>query len=853
MTEPVDLTNCDREPIHIPGSIQRHGAMLVCDRTISKLFFASANLAGLIGYRGSLARGTEIETILGERAAHDLRNAAAKGQGTEMAGVVLGLKFDGVQDVFDARIHTYLDRSFIEIEPCRDAGRSAQQALDLTQALIRRIGLESDVEGIATAGARLVRGMLGYDRVMVYRFLHNGAGRVIAESKAPTLNSFLGQHFPAADIPYQARRLYLLNPIRMISDTSYVPIPLQPPLAGTEPPVDMSFAQLRSVSPIHCEYLRNMGVFASMSISIIVGDELWGLISCHHDSPKIIPMASRVAIELFGQYFSLQVSVAERRAEMLASTQAREKLDSIVSGLSAEGAVMHELGERLGEFSTLMHCDGVGLWADGTWRSVDSATDRETTRALVGLLADEAPGLVWKTQELRAHVSTGNSSSVAGVMAIPLSMLPGNYLMLFRNEEAHGIDWAGEPVKQVVSTPSGDRLTPRGSFELWREEVKGRSTPWTDADLSVAEAIRTYLRDVILRQTEVTAEERARTEQRRRILNDELNHRVKNIIALVKSIALQTGTQAVSVAEYSTALEGRLMALAFAHDQSLSGSGAGDLATLIEAEASLHRYGASAQRVTATGPGIRIDDRTFGVLALVVHEMMTNAAKYGALSAAEGRLDLAWELTPAGDCVLNWTESGGPEVTPPSRDGFGTKLIRSTMEYDLHGQVEMRYDAGGLKARFVIPADYVQLDTQRKRAPEPVESRTGSLAGLAVLVVEDQSLIAMDTEDTLRRLGAGDIRLSPSAADAEAKLGDFAPDVAVLDFNLGTGTSETVADLLTARGVPFVFATGYGDNVMIPPRFRGVPVVRKPISGAVLEAQLDHAKRALGEDGTAQP
>jgi light-regulated signal transduction histidine kinase (bacteriophytochrome) len=841
--DPVTLSNCDREPIHIPGAIQRHGAMLVCDPRDYTLLFASENAAAVVGHAGPLRRGQSMVEIVGEQAAHELRNAASKGGTPELGGVVLGLTFPNVTGAFDATIHTHDGRAFIEFERCLDGGRNAQQALDLTQTLIRRISLESTVGGIAQAGARLLRAMLGYDRVMVYRFLHNGAGRVIAESRALSLGSFLGQHFPASDIPQQARRLYLVNPLRMIGDAAYAPIPLEPPLAPGEAPVDMSFAHLRSVSPIHCEYLRNMGVGASLSISIIVDGDLWGLISCHHNSPKVTPMALRVGAELFGQYFSLQIAAAERRAEMVAAAEARGRLDAIMADISADDAALSRLGDRLADFAALSCCDGAGLWVDRGWRAYGDALSQEAVVSLEPALADAPRGSIWTTQELRSATSS-ELGPVAGALAIPLSSIARDYLFLFRNEESHQVAWAGEPVKQVVTTPAGERLTPRGSFETWREEVKGRSRPWSASDISVAEAVRTYLRDVVLRQREASAEERALLEQRRRILNDELNHRVKNIISLVKSIALQTGAGATTVEDYAAALEGRLKALAFAHDQALTGAGDGDLATLVEAEASLHRYGASSDRVVASGEAIRVDDRTFGVLALVVHEMMTNAAKYGALSTAEGRLELSWRLTDAGDCELLWIERDGPPVTPPTRDGFGARLIRSTLEYDLRGRAEVAYEPDGVRARFLVPAAHVRIGAPAEPPATPAPpTPPGSLDGLGVLVVEDQGLIALDTEETLRRLGATDVRLSPTVADAEARLRGFEPDVAVLDFNLGIGTSEAVAEALEARRVPFVFATGYADSVMIPARFRNVPVVRKPVNAAALAANLDLARR----------
>jgi CheY-like chemotaxis protein len=236
------------------------------------------------------------------------------------------------------------------------------------------------------------------------------------------------------------------------------------------------------------------------------------------------------------------------------------------------------------------------------------------------------------------------------------------------------------------------------------------------------------------------------------------------------------------------------------------------------------------------------------VLALTVHELMTNAAKYGALSTPTGELEITWSLTDAGDCEVLWVESDGPEVAPPIRQGFGSKLVQTTMVYDLGGRADVDYDPKGMKARLLLPAKHVtvgaETDTPTIKSAEP--GSTGTLSGKALLLVEDQSLIALDTEELLRRLGAREVRLSPDATHAVLTLGSFRSDVAVLDFNLGEETSERVADHLVAMGVPFIFSTGYGDSVMIPERFRDVPVVRKPASAASLISHLGQAQTALG-------
>jgi light-regulated signal transduction histidine kinase (bacteriophytochrome) len=535
MNDAVDLTNCDREPIHIPGSIQPHGAMLVCEAGGGRITHVSANAAEILNLQGNVV-GATLAEVLGEQAAHDLRNALAKSGGGQVPGLVMEMALPRLDYLVDASVHDYLGRTFVEVQPVVKGSGTARDAFDTTHSVVLRIGRETDVTAIANSGVKLIRAMLGYDRVMAYRLLHNGAGRVIAEARRSDLKSFMGQHFPASDIPHQARRLYLLNTIRGICDASYAPSPLTPFLEPGEAPIDMSFAQLRSVSPIHCEYLRNMGVAGSLSISIIVDGALWGLIACHHNSPKIVPMPMRVGAELFGQYFSLQIDLAERRAEMVAADRAHEELDEIVASLGPGAPVGAVMRDRLPQIAALLPCDGAGLWIDGAWHGTGATPAAHEIPDVMELINRTTTGRAWETDELRAQLGNGRvyGAEVAGVMAIPISSAPRDYLLLFRSEEAHRIEWAGEPVKAVMGGALGDRLTPRGSFDVWREEVRGRSLPWTRAERAIAELIRNYLRDVVLQFTEATADERGRAEQRRRVLNDELNHRVKNIIALVK-------------------------------------------------------------------------------------------------------------------------------------------------------------------------------------------------------------------------------------------------------------------------------------------------------------------------------
>jgi light-regulated signal transduction histidine kinase (bacteriophytochrome)/CheY-like chemotaxis protein len=833
----VDLTNCDREPIHIPGSIQPHGAMLVVDPASTTITFVSDNIQDYIGVNGQIV-GAALSDILGSSVAHDVANAAAKAGESHVAGVLLNARIERSLQPTDVTVHRHEGRMFVELEPSASSG-DAELALGLTQSMVRRIDGETEIDGMLRTSARIVRAMLGYDRVMVYRFLHNGAGRVVAEAKESSLQSFMGQHFPFSDIPVQARKLYLKNWIRVIGDVDFEPVPLTPPLGEGQDPIDLSFSHLRSVSPIHCEYLRNMGVGASMSISIVVGGELWGLIACHHNTPKVLSIPLRVATELFAQYFSLHLSAAETRVQQTAAALARVKLDAITSTINQSDDIAMNLRDKLRDFSALFDCDGSAFLSHGQWSTAGTVPDEIALRELVDHVRGTAGGAIWHENHLR-EVFPDNGQygeGVAGALVVPVSISSNSYILFFRSEEAHTVEWAGEPVKRIVSGPSGDRLTPRGSFDAWREDVRHRSTPWSNDDVAVAEAIRSYVRDLLLHHNDKTEEQRMRTDERRNILNAELNHRVKNILSLVKSIASQTGSSATTIEEFTQSFDGRLRALSFAHDQSFSGKNGGEILSLLEAEAAMHRF-KDRERIRLSGASVGLTERAFGVFALVMHEMMTNAAKYGSLSVAEGELEVRWSVNPDGDCEMLWLESGGPAVAPPSRKGFGSTLIEKTVKFDLGGTAQLTFAPDGLKARFVVPAEHhYEVRNSKPRVAEPAAIGQ-PLAGLVVMLVEDQGLIALDTEDVLRSLGAAEVRTLPNVMLALQSIAEEEPQCAVLDLNLGNETSEEIAIDLTKRGIPFIFATGYRDSIAIPSGFASVPVVRKPINARALAKEI---------------
>ncbi|MET0868183.1 MAG: HWE histidine kinase domain-containing protein, partial [Pseudorhodoplanes sp.] len=789
----VDLTNCDREPIHIPGHVQQHGCILVCDADLSVLRRHSINAPEMLGLASSDINDTKLEILIGPDKAHDLRNALLRSIDPARPGLILGMSLVEGGRSFDVAVHQYKGYAIIEFEPSDNLAIGSP--LEVARARISRLKSASDLDDLCKRTARYLRNVLGYDRAMIYRFAHDGSGQVIAEAKLSQLESFLGQHFPASDIPRQARDLYLKNTIRAIADSSGASVAIEPVIDASGNPLDLSYANLRSVSPVHCEYLRNMGVGASMSISIIAGGKLWGLIACHHYSTRVLSMPARVAAELFGDFFSLHIEAMLRKQRLDSATRARRSLDGLLQNVAHHTDLAKYLRDNICDFRSLMACDGVGLWMNGRWTADGLVPPDSAIPALSRFINAVSDGDVYSTHALSDSLPPAQDyrADASGVLAIPLSQTPRDYLFLFRKEVIQTVEWAGNPSKHYETGPLGDRLTPRKSFAIWKETVERQSAPWTQADLDIADATRTALLEVLMRHSELLTEERRKADLRQRMLNEELNHRVKNILSLIKSLVSHPVEPGRDLQGYMTSLQGRIQALSFAHDQIVRGDGGGALRELLEAE--LSPYTSHGANIRLDGRPLGLDARAFSVMALVLHELATNAAKYGALSSNTGKLDVQWSMTEEGGCEIRWTESEGPPVSPPRSHGFGSVLINRSIPYDLGGESEISYDIDGVKARFLIPSKYISRrlpPEERPRETPEVELGADNLNGLKILLVEDQLVIAMDAEMMLAARGASVIETAATPSEALQKLARFRPDAAVLDVNLGTTTSMKV-------------------------------------------------------------
>jgi light-regulated signal transduction histidine kinase (bacteriophytochrome)/CheY-like chemotaxis protein len=836
----IDLGNCEREPIHLLGAIQPIGFLLATSPEW-RIRRVSANVAQFLGRQPEALLGEALPDIIAREALHEIGGRLHLLRGPDALERLFGIRLLEDGPPFDLAVHMADEQIVIEAEP--SDLEDGLEAATTVRSMITRLQQAPDFDALCREAVRQIRGLTGFSRVMLYRFHHDGTGEVIAESAGSFLDSFMGLRFPASDIPKQARLLYERNWLRLIADAGAEPVAILPQRDAGGQPLDLSLSVLRSVSPTHIEYLRNMGVAASMSISILRKGKLWGLIACHHAEPLRVPFERRTAAELFAQVLSLQLESRERELDLAREAAANKVHNRLMASLGAMRPGSRSLADFLEILAEVLPCDGIGLWSATGTALRGHAPGTEDFAALVRFLNRAASGTIYATHRLgEVHEpARAYPDRAAGLLAIPLSRGPRDYLVFFRRQISQSVTWAGDPNKPALPGADGLRLSPRKSFAAWHETVRGHSAPWTESDLQMAERLRVTLLEVVLQLSDLAEQERRVSRERQEILIAELNHRVRNILGLIRGLVKQSQGNAESVEEFAAMIGGRIQALARAHDQITADKWQpAPLADLVLAEAAAYLEH-KADRVLLSGPPVLLEPNAHTTMALVFHEMMTNAVKYGALCDRHGTVRVGWRRLEDGALEVLWMEEGGPAVQAPNRQGFGTTIIERAVPHDLGGEAELRYALGGVEARFVLPAaqvhDAAAPPPEARVLPHPANEDAGTLAH-RVLLVEDNLLIAMDAEDQLRRLGATVVEVASSVQAALQVIARTPPEIALLDMNLGRETSFPVADALAARGIPFVFATGYGEASAFPERFRQAAVVKKPYTQADIRAAL---------------
>ncbi|RKH53662.1 GAF domain-containing protein [Corallococcus sp. AB050B] len=504
----ADLSVCDREPIHLLGGIQPRGVLVAFHPGSEAVAVVSANAAALLGAGPDALLGKPVSGVL----PHGLLARVEAGVGPGPVTVEVS-----GQRCF-ALLHESDGLRVLELEPVIDGDGDVgaeETALSAVQRLVSPLAYAKGPVALLNEAADAVRALIGYDRVMVYRFHADFHGEVVAESVREDVDSFLGLHYPASDIPVQARALYTRNPVRLIADVDAKAVALVPPvLPGTQRPLDLSGSALRSVSEIHLEYLRNMGVGASFSVSLLKDGQLWGLMACHHLSPRMVSAARRQACEVLARLLSLQLSAEERSQEAAAQARRASLLNMLVLPNLGDRSPAKALETQAPRLMELTGAHGVALvlgasaGPESSPLLLGTTPSAEEVRALVAWLSmGELPGEVFHVDRLGdVYPPLASRADVAaGLLAVRLDPSVPHYALWFRPEVARTVAWAGNPNKPVRPEPGHARLRPRASFDVWREEVRGASTPWSTQDLEAARALKGALVGVVLRHAEELA------------------------------------------------------------------------------------------------------------------------------------------------------------------------------------------------------------------------------------------------------------------------------------------------------------------------------------------------------------
>jgi len=479
---PVTLQNCADEPIHIPGSIQPHGAILVFS-SAAELVSWSANAHAMLGLGAPLVLLTALADLdLGAEVVEKIHECLEDMDGGEASASMVETVI-GTQD-FDCIVHGHEGVVIVEYERRDLAADSVATFALKAHSAIERLKRQKSVPALLKSAVEQVRLITGFDRVMAYRFRHDDSGEVAAEARDDALDPYLGQRYPASDIPAQARRLYVINTLRMIGDMGYTPVPMIGRTGAA--PLDMSYCVLRSVSPIHVEYLRNMGVQASMSISIVINGKLWGLIACHHMAPRRVPYAIRMAADVMAQLLAASVQSLETRERAALTERAAEVRTQVMESLIHFDDVASGLAARAAEICASLGAGALVIVHAGRMM-VHGAVPHGVAAAAVQSVAEVDTDVVERSARRDWPLALQQACGKwVGLLGLRYDAAAPGWLLALREEQVELVRWAGKPDKVIAHGPLGPRLTPRGSFHEWRETVLDQAEPWEATRMGIA-------------------------------------------------------------------------------------------------------------------------------------------------------------------------------------------------------------------------------------------------------------------------------------------------------------------------------------------------------------------------------
>lgn len=489
---------CEKEPIHIPGAIQPFGVLLNVDPLRWMICNASVNCREAFGIPAAELVGRSFAELVDAAQLQELQHYLAQDNVRDQTPFPVRLELPAASGFQHCELtaHTHNDCLIIELEPYKETGVDPLAFHRKIREAVQALQATGTVQQMCDEAVRRVREITGFDRVMLYQFTEDWHGKVIAEVRAPQMDSFLGHHFPASDIPAQARAVFLQNWLRTVPDVDYAPAGLYP---GTDPhtgaPLDLGRSMLRSVSPIHIEYLRNMGVGATLTVSLIDDGKLWGLIACHHATPRLLDSDSRLGAKMIGQLVSAQLQLKQSLEDLHYRARLRQVHQRLLSYMEQEEDLVQGLVNYTPSMLDLAAADGAAaaVYHDNKWTIIGRTPSVAQIEELVTWLSTQHAGQsLYCTNRLGSHFPPAQAYKdvASGLLAISIPKSERNYILWFRPEVATTVTWAGNPDKAVVQQGGQVRLHPRASFRSWQEVVEGVALQWKKVEVEAVAELR---------------------------------------------------------------------------------------------------------------------------------------------------------------------------------------------------------------------------------------------------------------------------------------------------------------------------------------------------------------------------
>lgn len=507
----LDLTNLKEPVIHLGSQIQSHGVLLVLQEPSLNILQVSTNAASILDVSIEKLLATNLEDLLDPYQIGRIRSRLAEDSLDFTNPTKVWVKKTREDyTVFDAVFHRNSEGILIlELEPAISEDNIPFLSFyHLAKASINKLQATASLEDYCQIIAETVRKVTEFDRVMLYKFNDDGHGCVLAEERKESMETYLGLNFPESDIPKPAREMFLSNLIRSIQDSQEEPVDIFPVLNPvTERPIDLSHSTLRSPYPCHVEYLHNMGVGASLTISLIKEGRLWGLIACHHQTPKFVSFELRKACEFLGRMIFTEISTREETEDSEYRIKLNDIQSSLIDCISQEGNFIAGLIKDRSNLLDLTSAQGAAICFGGNYTKVGETPQEEELNGLVNWLQKNVEEEVFYTDSLpKIYPDAEKFKNIAsGLLAIPIGKR--NYVLWFRPEVIQTVNWGGNPNEAFeVSEEEGNlRLCPRKSFELWKQTVRLTSLPWQPVEIKAALDLRKAIVNIVLEQAEELA------------------------------------------------------------------------------------------------------------------------------------------------------------------------------------------------------------------------------------------------------------------------------------------------------------------------------------------------------------